>query len=556
MEPSQLLATFRGHLAESGLLSPAQLAGLDRNSQCAAQPSDAALAGLLVSLGLVTRFQADRLLEGRSRGFFFDQYQILDVLGVGGMGCVYEAQDTTTGEPVALKVLAERLKNDRGMYARFQQEARVGLLLKHPHILRTLHLGTAGGLPYMTMELVEGANLLEVLQKHHRLPWGQACEFARQAALALEYIHRRGVVHRDVKPQNLLIDRRGLVRLLDFGLAMIREGEAGDEFSMAMIFGHECVGTDDFSAPEQSADSLQADPRSDVYSLGATLFLALTCRSHYSRNPADQSRVPRTVRDVVPTIPQEVSDVVARMLAPNPADRYPTAVAAAEALSKWARPATAAFDFESILAHRKRDAQRRLARQAGQQTAAPHTLAGSTAHPALGSSVAHAPPLRRVAEIVTIERESEGRAGDEDAPTFGELTWVNRNQTFPLVRQAMVIGRKDDCDLTVAEPAVSGQHCELQFDGTFWWVRDLGSRNGTQVNGASVAMRALRDGDELVIGNQQRFRIHYRLPANASAGDLGVTARHRLSAAVVAATALALLVGVLAVVWWSLLTLS
>lgn len=549
MEQSQLLASFREHLAESGLLTAGQFAALDRDSSIAEQTSDEGLARLLVSRKLLTRFQADRLLEGRSRGFFFDQYQILDVLGVGGMGCVYQARDTTTGEPVALKVLSERLKNDQGMFARFQQEARVGLLLKHPNIIRTHHLGIAGGLPYMTMELVEGANLLELLQKHHCLPWGQACEFIRQAALALDYIHRRGVVHRDVKPQNLLIDRKGHVRLLDFGLAMVREGDAGDEFSMAMIFGHESVGTEDFSAPEQTADSLASDPRSDVYSLGATLFLALTCRSHRPRSRNSEGRIPasRTVRDLVPTIPQEVSDVVAKMLAADPADRYPTAVAAAEALSQWARPAIAAFDFPTILAQRKRDAERRLARLADDR-ASTNQLAGSTARPALGSSVAQAQPPRR-----TADQDSGGNDGAA-LPLLGTLIWRNRNQTIPLTATSLIVGRKDDCDLCVPEAAVSGHQCELQFDGTFWWVRDLGSRNGTQVNGEDVSYRALRNGDELTIGNQQLFRISYSLPSTASFPEPAPrsTGGWRSFATF---CGIALIVAlVLAAAWWTLLS--
>ncbi len=549
MEQSQLLASFREHLAESGLLTSAQLAALERDPSVAVQTSDDSLGRLLIARGLLTRFQADRLLEGRSRGFFFDQYQILDVLGVGGMGCVYQARDTTTGELVALKVLSERLKNDQGMFARFQQEARVGLLLKHRHIIRTHHLGIAGGLPYMTMELVEGANLLEVLQKHHCLPWGQACEFIRQAALALDYIHHRGVVHRDVKPQNLLIDRKGHVRLLDFGLAMLREGDAGDEFSMAMIFGHESVGTEEFSAPEQTADSLASDPRSDVYSLGATLFLALTCRSHRPRSKSSDGQTPasRSVREIVPTIPQEVSDIVAKMLAADPADRFPSAVAAAEALAKWSRPAIAAFDFPTILAQRKRDAERRLARFADDR-AQKNQLAGSTARPSLGSSVAQAQQVRRAAD--------QDRSGNDNSalPLLGTLTWRNRDQSIPLTATSLIIGRKDDCDLCVPEAAVSGHHCELQFDGTFWWVRDLGSRNGTQINGEDVTYRALRNGDELTIGNQQQFRISYSLPSTASFPEPPPQATGSLRSLAIFCGIALLVTLTLIAAWWTLLS--
>jgi serine/threonine protein kinase len=263
MATSQAVDTFWAQVTESGLVPEGQVKTLARRLAREGIESDSAVARKLIQLGLITRYQASRLLEGRSRGFFFDHYKLLDLLGVGGMGWVYRAAHNETGETVALKVLLDQFKNDHGMLARFEQECRAGLCFQHENIVRTHSQGSAGGLPYVIMEFVEGPSLLELLRLREgtRLPWEQACDIARQAALGLHQIHKMGFVHRDIKPQNLLIDRSGCVKLIDFGLSMMRDGEGGDEFSMAMIFGHECVGTAAYTAPEQAVDSLTADAR-------------------------------------------------------------------------------------------------------------------------------------------------------------------------------------------------------------------------------------------------------------------------------------------------------
>jgi serine/threonine-protein kinase len=256
----------------------------------------------------------------------------MDLLGVGGMGWVYratrveategQATDGKASEIVALKVLLDQFKNDQGMLARFEQECRAGLKFQHENIVRTLACGSAGGLPYVVMEYVEGPSLLELLRNREgcRLPWEQACDIARQAAKGLHHMHLAGFVHRDIKPQNLLIDRNGDVKLIDFGLSMRREGELGDEFSMAMIFGHECVGTAAYSSPEQAIDSLKSDARSDVYSLGCTLFAMLTGDTPFPYKDtndvlkAHQREFARNVCNIVPSIPKVVGEIVAKML--------------------------------------------------------------------------------------------------------------------------------------------------------------------------------------------------------------------------------------------------
>ena len=537
MRTPLISGVFWQQLTKSGLLSQDRAASIARELQKRGITADDVAAQLLIKRGILTRYQVDRLMEGRSRGFFFDQYRVLDLLGAGGMGWVYRAADTTTDEVVALKVLLDRHKEDRGMLARFQQEARAGLLLDHPNIVRTRATGSAGGMLYMILDFVEGPSLLELLLRRRRLPSTLACDFARQAALGLHHAHQFGWVHRDVKPQNLLVDRQGRVKLLDFGLAMMREGEGGDEFSMVMIFGHECIGTPAFMAPEQSRDSLTADARSDVYGLGCTLFAALTGDTPFPmRNPvevvkAHQTLQPKSVREYFPEIPQGVADIVAKMLAKRPEDRYQTAAAVAEALAPWSRPETVEFDFQEILAERTQNALDRVAelhksRSSGAASSTARlTKLSSVAQssgdmPTFGAGKPSRPSHRENQPThspgrpeATVINHQVAVSGDGEIPKFfpprhGKmLVPLGGGAAIPLVSDRILIGRADDCDLRIPESSVSGRHCELDFDGTWWWVTDLKSRNGTRVNGKPITRRQIGDGDILSIGNAVRLRL-------------------------------------------------
>lgn len=516
-------------LEGSKLLSAEQLSATRQAVEAATPtPSVKAILRSLVSRHWLTEFQAERLLQGQSRGFFYDHYKVVDVVGLGGMGWIYQAIDTQTGQRVALKSMRQDYQRDQGMLARFQQEANVGMRLDHPHILRTYSLGTAGGLPYLTMELVEGPNLQELLFYQGRVPWEQACEFGRQVALALDYAHHRGVIHRDVKPQNVLVDPQGQVRLLDFGLSMLQEGETGAEFSFAMIFGHESVGTWDFSAPEQIRDSLAADARSDVYSLGATLFAIMTGYSPWDGNTRAtvvQTTRLRSVRDFVPEIPQSVADILARMVSPDPGDRYQTAAEAAAALESMAQVAPVQFDFPHIQRERKRLADQKMANLPSSRSAT--AIAGrSTARLGKVSSVATRKqvPARsdfadRPADFVLGDplpgtpARLAGRAlswddaSQENAPAALILKWGAFTIRIPAEHTELVIGRSESCDLQLLEQAVSSHHCRLQVEQHRWWLTDLHSRNGTKVHGQVIQRHALQCGDQIDIGGSQPFQV-------------------------------------------------
>src|SRR5262249_13867763 len=155
--------------------------------------------------------------------------------------------------------------------------------LNHPNIVRMFQLGYTDDLydkvPFMAMEFVKGLELQELaVQMQGPIQFAQACDLIGQVAAGLHHAHESGLVHRDVKPTNILVDETGNAKLLDFGLALLQHGDQEDELSLALIFGQGCVGTDDFISPEQTYNSSTVDRRADIYSLGCTLYFALTGR--------------------------------------------------------------------------------------------------------------------------------------------------------------------------------------------------------------------------------------------------------------------------------------
>ncbi|MGH7128399.1 MAG: serine/threonine protein kinase, partial [Planctomycetaceae bacterium] len=372
MATSQVLNEFLERLETSRLLPSETLeeaaARLDLREL--SSPKDA--ARLLVKEKLLTAFQANRLLDGHWRGFFVGEFKLLEILGDGGMGRVYVAEKQTAenqqaGQKVALKVLAEKCKGDAGILARMQLEARVGMRLNHPHIVKTYRLGHTGDVfdvHYIVMELFEAITLQELIALHGPVPWPQACDIMLQSAEGLHHAHESGLVHRDVKPANLLINQQGHVKILDFGLALSQHEEE-HEFSLAMIFGHDCLGSADYMPPEQSLDSMAVDRRADLYSLGCTFYGALTGRLPFAgRTNAEtiaghRSRRPRPIRERAPDVPEAVERIVLRMMGKRPEDRFATAAEVARVLQPLARRKAVPFSFRSILSMRAALARQR-----------------------------------------------------------------------------------------------------------------------------------------------------------------------------------------------------
>ena len=207
-------------------------------------------------------------------------YKVLGVLGRGGMATVYKVRQLGTKRLVAVKVIDRSLAGDEEIVARFRQEQALGARLRHPNLIAGYEAGRAAGRPYLVMELVEGGNLDELLGRSGPLPVAEACEVIRQAALGLQHLHEHGLVHRDVKPSNLMLTPAGEVKVLDLGLARhLHEPDAGERITAQGQF----LGTLDYVAPEQCTDPHAVDIRADVYGLGCTLYELLAGQPPFAR---------------------------------------------------------------------------------------------------------------------------------------------------------------------------------------------------------------------------------------------------------------------------------
>ncbi|MFO0851635.1 MAG: protein kinase [Gemmataceae bacterium] len=302
-----------------------------------------ATADALAAHGFLTRYQRDRAAAGHTRGLVLGNYRVLDRLNSGTVGTVFLGEHALMKRRVAVKLLQIDETVRKGVIARFVAEARMLGGLHHPHVV-TAH--DAGFLPaagpgqldsyYLVLELVTGGDLENHVYANGAQPPGVACEWGRQLASGLHAAHTAGLVHRDVKPANVLLTDDRQAKLVDFGLARECDSTRTRHGSL--------LGTLEFLAPEQFADAPTAGPPADVYGLAATLFWVLTgqlpldkMRSVAAAVEAIKSGKPRRLRAVRPDLPADLDDLLDRMLARNPADR-PSAAAAATALARFATP--------------------------------------------------------------------------------------------------------------------------------------------------------------------------------------------------------------------------
>jgi serine/threonine protein kinase len=321
----------------SGLLPPELLDPILRNPEPSLTPE--ALARSLVGDGLLTRFQAGQLLKGHHRGFFVGKYKVLEPLGSGGVGHVYLCEHTTLRHRVAMKVLpVGKCDAPSSLVGRFQREARAAAGLNHPNVVRAHDLDQGDGFYYLIMDYVDGVSLQELVERRGRLRPRRAAHYAAQVALGLQHISEAGLVHRDIKPGNLLLDREGTVKILDLGLTRFLED--GEEPLTEQFDGGAIMGTADYLAPEQATHCHEADVRADLYSLGATLYFLLAGRPPFRGQTIQkllqhQTRPPESLTEVVEDVPERLAKVVSRLMAKRPEDRYQTPLEVAEALRPW-----------------------------------------------------------------------------------------------------------------------------------------------------------------------------------------------------------------------------
>lgn len=316
-------ADFSDALIGVGLLGAEEAAVVMRS--LGAQPDTKRVAIELVRRNLLTRFQATPALEGRLQDLVYGEYLILDKLGSGGMGDVFRALHRRMGREVALKVLPLAAATSPDAVARFHREMKAAAKLVHPNIVTAFDAGEAHGRLFLAMELVEGRTLANLVRKEGPLAPHAAIDLVQQAAQALGYAHDKGIIHRDVSPNNLLVDGEGRVKLLDLGLARFDEAAVSPKKARGPV-----MGTLDYMAPEQAEDTQRADERSDIYSLGCTLFALLIGKPLFREaTPAQtiaahrSNPIPR-LTELRSDVPASVDAIVRRMVAKRPEDRYPS----------------------------------------------------------------------------------------------------------------------------------------------------------------------------------------------------------------------------------------
>ncbi len=282
----------------------------------------------------------DGSLQNRVIDAIGAQYALEGEIGRGGMSVVYRARDLRLNRPVAIKVLPPELAHDPGIRARFTREAQTAAQLSHAHIVPIYDVGERDGIAYLVMAMLTGGNLATLLAHEPRLPIEETRRFLREVADALDYAHQRGVIHRDIKPDNILLDRdSGRALVTDFGIAWAME--AASRLTATGI----AVGTPTYMSPEQAVGERALDGRSDIYSLGVLAYQMLTGRVPFTASNSmalllkHVTERPRAIMELRPDTPPAMSDAIERALMKSPEDRWPTAGTLRDALSSDARPA-------------------------------------------------------------------------------------------------------------------------------------------------------------------------------------------------------------------------
>ena len=293
-------------------------------------PTVKSLAAELVRRGKLTRYQAGRIASGRPEGLVLGKYVIQDKIGEGGMGEVFVAEHRRMKRPVVVKILPQTAIESGYAIRRFQREVEAAAQLHHPNIVTAYDADEEDGIYFLVMEFVDGRPLGEVVQSEGPFPIAKSVEIMLQAARGLEYAHSKGIVHRDIKPNNLLLDRTGVIKVLDMGLARFADGRQtmADGDGDSLTRDNQIIGTVEYMAPEQVDDSSGADRRSDIYSLGCTWYRLLTNRPPFLGETLVQTLLSHRL-DPIPSVldfrsdaPPELDELMAKMLAKNPSERY------------------------------------------------------------------------------------------------------------------------------------------------------------------------------------------------------------------------------------------
>ncbi len=399
-----------------------------------------------------------------------DRYKLIDERGRGSFATVYVARDMKDNRIYAVKVMHIELSSDGDLLARFQREAHILLNLSDPHIVQIVDYGEDNSMNFIVMDYIDGQNLKYYTLTNGPMDPSQALNYAQQIAQGLDAAYKQGVVHRDIKPQNILINTQGIVKITDFGLARSRE-------TVTLTQSNVFMGTAYYISPEQAESGRSADTRSDLYSVAAVLFEMLTGRPPFEGETAVDivmkhmnEKVPSVCR-LRPELPVDIDTFLQKAMAKSPTDRYSTPqefIAALEQLQQRMPPPQPAGEFAAEL--------RTEQKAAGGGSAIPTATA------------------QKQARIIII---SSGRA-------------------IPLDRDLMVVGRQDPTlgifpEINLADKTVGRRHAYLRNQQGQFTVEDLNALNKTRLNGVTLTPyeeRTLKDGDILRFGSVEvRFEL-------------------------------------------------
>ncbi|MBM3982906.1 MAG: hypothetical protein FJ304_22070 [Planctomycetes bacterium] len=327
-------------LQKSNLVEEARLSAyVEKQRAGGTYPADPnKLAQFLVRDALLTFFQAEQLLQGKYKRFSLGKYKVLEKLGSGGMGTVFLCEHKLMRRRVAVKVLPVPKAEDDASLKRFYREAKAAAAVDHPNIVRAYDIDQDDNLHFIVMEWVDGTNLQDLVKKFGPMDPLRACHYMYGAAVGLQHAHEIGLLHRDIKPGNILIDRSGVVKILDLGLARLTHDH---DDQLTRQNDENVLGTADYLAPEQALDSHTVDIRADIYSLGATFYYLLSGSPPFPEGSVaqkliwHQNRPPRPLKSLRAEVPDGLVAIIDKMMAKGVEKRYQTPAELMKALAPW-----------------------------------------------------------------------------------------------------------------------------------------------------------------------------------------------------------------------------
>ncbi len=332
-----------GEIARLGLMSGEELSSALSSAPPRCRTSIPLFLAYLVRVGWLSKFQADRIQEGVGKRLVLGPYQLLAPLGRGGSGMVYLARDRRSDGPVALKLLPpSRYRREERQLKRFLREMAMSAKVDHPHIARRYDSGVIDEVYFIALEFVPGCNLRQRVISNGPLSVGQAAQYFSEVADALHHIHQRGLVHRDLKPGNMMVTPNEHAKLLDLGFALVAGETSPEDRSIIGGPGY-VVGTMDFVSPEQVVDGTKVDGRADLYSLGCSLYFTLTGLVPFPGGSSKEKVLrhrrhrPEPISKLNPRVPTDFVDLIEQLMAKQPQARPASADLVRQSLLRWAR---------------------------------------------------------------------------------------------------------------------------------------------------------------------------------------------------------------------------